>query len=126
MSKKIICLDDSEMILEILKYSLTQEGFEVFTATTWPEINNYIFKENIRFLVTDVQMPGLTGSKLCQVLKDSVPDLKIYLFSSLPDQELVDLTSEHNADGWISKNIPREEWVSLIKEAYLQEMGNRL
>ncbi len=113
---KILCLDDNEMILQILKFVLTQQGYEVFTATEYSSIHDYLFKDKASLLLCDVQMPGVPGTKVCKMLKESRDDLKIALFSNLPDRDLEKLARESNADDWISKNDKPENWISRIKE----------
>lgn len=113
---KILCLDDNEMILQILKYVLTQQGYEVFTATEYSGIHDYLFKDKATLLLCDVQMPGVPGTKVCKMLKQSRNDLKIALFSNLPDRDLEKLARDSNADDWISKNNGPDHWIQRIKE----------
>lgn len=113
---KILCLDDSEMILHIFKHILEEHGFEVFTANNSAAVHQYLFQEHVELLVTDVQMPDLPGTKVCKMLKRSLPDLKVLLFSNLPDRELEKLSAESSADGWISKNTKPKEWLEKIIE----------
>lgn len=113
---KILCLDDSEMILHIMKHILEQAGYEVFTANNASSIHSYLFTQNVKLLISDVQMPDLPGTKVCKMLKKSISDLKIVLFSNLPDRELEKLSEESNADGWISKNTKPAEWLEKINE----------
>ncbi|MBN8550197.1 MAG: protein kinase [Deltaproteobacteria bacterium] len=113
---KILCLDDNEMILQILKFILTQQGYEVFTATDYSQIHDYLFTQQANLLLCDVQMPGVPGTKVCKMIKESKSDLKIALFSNLPDRDLEKLAKESRADNWISKNEAPEHWIKRIKE----------
>lgn len=113
---KILCLDDNEMILQILKFILTQQGYEVFTATEYSQIHDYLFNQKANLLLCDVQMPGVPGTKICKMIKEGVHDLKIALFSNLPDRDLEKLAKESNADNWISKNQTPEQWIKQIKD----------
>lgn len=113
---RILCLDDSEMILHIMKHILEQAGYEVYTANNASSIHSYLFTQNVKLLISDVQMPDLPGTKVCKMLKKSISDLKIVLFSNLPDRELEKLSEESNADGWISKNTKPAEWLEKINE----------
>ena len=113
---KILCLDDSEMILHIFKHILEEKGYEVFTANSSAAVHQYLFNEKVDLLVTDVQMPDIPGTKVCKMLKKSLPELKVVLFSNLPERELESLSIESLADGWISKNTKPNEWVEKIVE----------
>ncbi len=113
---KILCLDDSDMILHIMKHILEEQGYIVYTANNSSAVHQYLFSEGVELLVTDVQMPDLPGTKVCRMLKKSLPSLKVVLFSNLPDRELDKLSTESKADGWISKNTKPKEWLDKIVE----------
>ena len=112
----ILCLDDNEMILQILRFILEQQGFQVFTATNFSVIHSYLFSSGTRLMLCDVQMPGLPGTRVCQMLKESMRDLKIILFSNIPERELEKLSLESQADDWLSKNASPSEWLAKIRE----------
>lgn len=118
---KILCLDDNEMVLQILKYVLSQQGYEVFTATEYSTIHEYLFDKKANLLLCDVQMPGVPGTKVCKMLKESLHDLKIALFSNLPVRDLEKLARESHADDWISKNDGPDHWLKRIKEILAQD-----
>ena len=113
---RILCLDDNEMILNILKHILETEGYEIFTASNCSAIHDYLFNEGVQLLVSDVEMPDMRGTKVCQMLKKSLPELKIVLFSNIPERELEKMSVECEADGWISKKAKPQDWLAKIKE----------
>lgn len=112
---RILCLDDNEMILHILQHILEREGYTVFTALDCSSIHSYLFNEHIDLLISDINMPGMPGTKICKMLKSEMDDLKIILFSNIADRDLKKKSQESNADGWISKNTKPEEWLTEIK-----------
>jgi serine/threonine protein kinase len=114
---KILCLDDNEMILNITRHILERDGYDVFTATDFSVIHDYIFREKVDLMLCDVEMPGLPGGTICRMLKKSIPELKIYLFSNLPERELEKISTASAADGWISKNEKPEVWLTTVKQA---------
>ena len=112
---KILCLDDDPFMLNILTHILEQQGFKVFTASSFSVIHNYLFTEHVDLLISDVQMPGISGAKICKMLKDTLSDLKIVLFSNLPERDLEKLAATSRADNWISKNTKPDEWLVGIR-----------
>ncbi|MCB0328118.1 MAG: protein kinase [Bdellovibrionales bacterium] len=112
---KILFLDDDEMILNIMQHVFEKEGYEVFTALDCSSIHDYLFEEGIELLVSDVQMPGLPGTKVCRLLKKSMKDLKIILFSNIPERDLEKHSEENMADGWMSKQRKPEDWLLEIR-----------
>ncbi len=118
---RILCLDDNEMILHILQHILEREGYTVFTAIDCSSIHNYLFNEQIDLLISDINMPGMPGTKICKMLKSEMDELKIILFSNIADRDLKKQSQESNADGWISKNTKPEEWLTEIKRIIKQQ-----
>lgn len=112
---RILCLDDDEMILNIMQHVLEKEGYEVFTALDCSSIHDYLFQKQISLLVSDVQMPGLPGTKICRLLKKSMKDLKVILFSNIPERDLERHSTENMADGWISKQKKPQDWLEEIQ-----------
>jgi serine/threonine protein kinase len=113
--KKILCLDDNEMILEIMRHLLEKEGYTVITANNFSVIHKPVFEDQVDLMLCDVQMPGLPGNKICQMLKQAKRELKIVLFSNIPERDLQALAKEARADSWISKNAKPAEWLTSIK-----------
>ena len=117
---RILCLDDDEMILNILQHVLEREGYEVITAQHSSQIHNHLFHSEVDLLVSDVQMPGIPGTKVCRLLKKSMSDLKVILFSNVPESDLERYSSENNADGWISKQRLPKDWLGEIQRVLAQ------
>jgi two-component system response regulator RegX3 len=103
------------MILNITRHILEKDGFRVLTATDFTVIYDYIFSEGCRLMLCDVEMPGIPGSKICQMLKKTQPELKIVLFSNIHERDLAVLARECQADSWISKNSRPEQWIQEVR-----------
>lgn len=113
---KILCLDDQEMIINILKHLLENEGYLVRTSTDWAVIHEYLFSDRVDLLISDVEMPGMKGTAVCQILKETMPNLKIVLFSNVPERQLEKMATQSKADAWISKNWTPVDWLEKIKQ----------
>jgi two-component system response regulator YesN len=70
----------------------------------------------VDLLITDVNMPKLDGIQVCKLFKKTLPDLKIILFSSIPERDLEKKAKECGADGFLSKNRPPNEWLKAVEE----------
>ena len=58
---KILVIDDERPILEMLKLSLSSEGYDVLTAENGEKALE-IFKEQCpKLVLTDIKMPGIDG-----------------------------------------------------------------
>ncbi len=77
----ILIVDDEKVIADTLSIILTHAGF--VTMTAYDGVTAFRMANAITpaLLLTDVVMPGLTGVELAIMLSQSIPDLKVLLFS---------------------------------------------
>jgi DNA-binding response OmpR family regulator len=99
-----------------MKHILEREGFEVFSATNPSSIHSYLFTYDVDLLITDVQMPDIPGTKVCQLIRECLPQLKIILFSNLPERDLEKLARQSKATTSMSKQKTPTEWLRVINE----------
>ena len=69
--KRILVIDDEPHILSVLALKLGNAGYEVFTAADGEEGYAAAVAEKPDLLITDFQMPFLSGLDLCQRLKNT-------------------------------------------------------
>jgi len=77
----VLIVDDEKVIADTLSIILTHAGFITMTAydgVTALRIANAITPA---LLISDVVMPGITGVELAIMLTQSIPELKVLLFS---------------------------------------------
>jgi len=80
--KKILLVDDEPMVLRVMRGALEKEGYQVDIAVdgeaAWAKI-----KESCPdVLVTDIEMPRLSGRDLCQRIQQELPDREFPIFVS--------------------------------------------
>lgn len=69
MSRKIVVADDEAHILHVVSLKLSNAGFEVLTAVDGEEALELVRAELPDMLITDLQMPVMTGLELCKALR---------------------------------------------------------
>jgi len=120
MSKKILVIDDSPLVLAMASDALKAAGFDVFTATNGIEANSYIFSTNNRpdLIILDIMMPLLDGNKKAKILKekDFSKDIPILFISSKTEDELSKLVDESGVDGYICKPFTPQAIVNSVKK----------
>ena len=103
--KRILLIDDDERLLLTTSTLLEYEGYEVMTHRTAFGATTRIVDEKPDLVLLDVNMPGLSGEGLADVIRSNkrVADVKIAFFSSNDEDDLRRATAEHRADGYICK-----------------------
>jgi len=71
MSKRIIVADDEAHILHVVSMKLSNAGYEVQTAEDGEEALELCLADPPDMLITDYQMPYMSGLELCKALRES-------------------------------------------------------
>ncbi len=108
--RRVLVIDDSEVALEMMKQILEAEDFDVRTTMTLDAFDDLLKDWVPQVVLTDVNMPGMTGVELCRALKShyETAHVPILLCSSLPHDELAELARQCEADGFICKDESSE------------------
>lgn len=118
--KKILVIDDSELVLAMASDALRSAGYEVFTTTNGIEANSYIFSTTSRpdLIIIDIMMPLLDGNKKAKILKEKEfsKDIPIMFISSKSEAELEKLVEEAGADGYICKPFTNQGIVNSVRK----------
>jgi two-component system chemotaxis response regulator CheY len=115
MAKRILIVDDSPLILDAARHVLVEAGFEVETRDGIEDLGNR-GSSGFDLILMDVQMPELYGDDVASVLRlERALPTPIYLFSTLPDEELRDRAAEARVDGYINKNRGLAHLVSEVR-----------
>ena len=78
--KKILIVDDEPHVLRVLKMSLEKEDYAVDVCANGKEAIARLKQEQPDILITDIQMPQMTGEELCRYIQQRMPDRKFLIF----------------------------------------------
>jgi signal transduction histidine kinase/FixJ family two-component response regulator len=105
MGKKLLLVDDEEGIRKVLGISLSDLGYEVFTAENG-EKGLEIFREELPPIVlTDIKMPGMDGIELLQKIKKENPDTEVIMITGHGDMDLAVKSLKYRAIDFVTKPI---------------------
>jgi putative two-component system response regulator len=80
---KILVIDDEPMILDVVSQALENHGFDVFSAING-ELGIEIFRKEQPILVlTDINMPKMSGFDILKIIKNESPTTQLVVFSGV-------------------------------------------
>jgi CheY-like chemotaxis protein len=81
---KVLVADDDNNIINIIRYSISNDQFEILEATNGKEALGMVFSKSPDILILDIMMPGMDGYMVCKELKehDSTKNLPIIILSA--------------------------------------------
>ena len=117
---KIYLVDDHQMLLDGLKAIISSEkDFEIVGECTLPLLaieQIQLLKPDI--VLTDINMPELSGVDLVRKLKPRMNDTKFIALSMFGERSYIKDMLQAGVKGYILKNTGREELVRAIKTVY--------
>jgi two-component system alkaline phosphatase synthesis response regulator PhoP len=119
-ARKVLIADDEPDILEILKYNLVNEGYQVITAKDGDEAieKAKIFQPDL--VVLDIMMPKKSGVQVCEILRaQSVFRNTLIIFLTALNDETTQIRGlETGADDYISKPISPKVFISRVNALF--------
>lgn len=80
--KKILVVDDNEMLSRLACDILRMEGYHAVPATSAAQALEAFEKEEFDLLVTDFRMPGMSGLELARAIRDRNPQFPIIVMTA--------------------------------------------
>lgn len=104
MSAKILVVDDSKLVTDIVKMRLEMYQYEVRLAYNGEDALRSIEEDVPDLLVLDVHMPGIDGYEVCRRLRDNpqLDDLRIIMLTSSDDKHAA---YEAGVDDYLNKDL---------------------
>ena len=118
MSKKILLIEDEEILVDLYKFKFAKEGLKLITAFDGEEGLKLAREIKPDLILLDVVMPGIDGFQVLKELRGSsqTKDIKVYILSNLGQAEEINRGLEEGADGYIIKaNITPAELVENVR-----------
>lgn len=112
--KTVLVVDDEQPIVDILKYNLEKEGFDVLTANNGEAAVNSARANNPDLILLDIMLPKLDGWQVCRAIRkeSNVPIIMITAKGETFDKIL---GLELGADDYVTKPFDAKEVVARVK-----------
>jgi two-component system alkaline phosphatase synthesis response regulator PhoP len=124
---KVLVVDDEEPILELLKYNLEKQGFDVRTATDGQVAVDVAKKFHPDLVLLDIMMPKVDGVEACRQLR-AMPELvnTYIVFLTARAEEYSEVAAfDVGADDYILKPIKPRALMSRITALFRRDNAKK-
>lgn len=123
----ILIVDDEEDILELIKYNLKNEGYEILTAVTGERAIEVAKDYLPDLMVLDLMLPGVDGLEVTRYLKNNqeTMDIPIVMLTAKGEESDIVAGLELGANDYMSKPFSPKELTARIR-AILRRRKKRL
>lgn len=103
--ERILVVEDEEDILELVRYNLSREGYQVVCVTSGEETLKIAGSESLDLIILDLMLPGIDGLEVAKRLKNDSKTGNIPIIMLTAKGEEADIVTglELGADDYISK-----------------------
>ncbi|HCY84074.1 MAG TPA: DNA-binding response regulator [Desulfobacteraceae bacterium] len=127
MSKEtILIVDDEEDILELIKFNLKSEGYNILQAMTGEEAIKIAKQSSPDLIVLDLMLPGIDGLEVTKYLKnnDTTVDIPIVMLTAKGEESDIVTGLELGANDYMSKPFSPRELTARIRAILRRRQKN--
>ena len=117
MNKTILVVDDSDFVVQMLRFTLEQEGYTTLAGIDGEDALKHFDGQHIDMVITDLNMPRLDGLGLINSIRlhAAYQHIPIVLFDSY-NQHDADYLTRTGATALLSKDMMGEQLISTVKQ----------
>ncbi len=126
---KILIVDDTRTIVQLLSMILKKEGFEVFTASSGEEALELLQNISVDTILLDIQMgKGIDGFETCRLIKlnEHIQDIPVIFLTAFDDLDMKLRGFEVGGVDFVAKSFDKTEILTRVKnqvKLYKLQMG---
>jgi len=121
LHEKLLIVDDDQSIRKSLDIMLSMHGYEVITSAGGRDALIDVEREDPDLILTDVNMPGMDGIALLELLKENAPGIGIILITGFGSIEDAVKAMRLGAFDYITKPINDDEILTQIARYFEQK-----
>lgn len=114
----ILLVDDEQVICDVTADIINQLGYQAITTCS-AEAAIEIFRERqseIDLVIVDMVMPGLSGERVVEAMREMVPDIKAILISGFPEAEEVQHAMRDTRQAFLQKPLQSKTLSATIRQ----------
>lgn len=118
--KKILVIDDEELIIRSLSKLLEKNGYTVFVAKNGQDALVMVEEENFDLIIADIRMPGMNGVETMRSIneilkKQKIKKAPVIFITGYADEKIEKMAEEFSPVAYIYKPFDISELVEKVR-----------
>lgn len=122
--KRLLIIDDEDIVLKSCQRILRDSGYHIDTATNGEEGLAVLDRGDYDLVVTDLMMPGMSGMDVLRTIKEKNIDVTVVIFTGYATAETAREALKTGAFDYIPKPFTPEEFRDVVNNA-IQSRGDK-
>ncbi len=114
---RVMFVDDEEVVRTSWNRFLSEQGFDVTTATDGARAISELRENPVDVVVSDLRMPTVDGLELLAWLREEQPDTRFIMLTGYGTEEVERRAKELGAFGYLNKPISPDTLAALVTAA---------
>jgi len=122
-NSKILVVDDSKVIAEVLYHALTKNNLNVLMASSGKEALDIAKSERPEIIITDLEMSGMDGYELTKKIRGNpeIKDTTVIMMSSLSDQSYIKKGELLGVAKYFTKPFEPDRLVMVVEQILIEK-----
>jgi len=118
MSTRILTIDDSKTMRDMLMLTLAEAGFDVLQAVDGQDGLDVLVNERVDVVITDINMPRMDGYEVIRQLrrKPEHQSTPILVLTTESEAEKKNLARDAGATGWLVKPFDPDRLIATVRK----------
>jgi two-component system chemotaxis response regulator CheY len=118
MAKRILTIDDSKTIRDMLMLTLADAGFEVLQAVDGQDGLDVLDREEVDVVITDINMPKMDGYEVIRQMRSNAAHktTPILVLTTESEADKKNLARAAGATGWMVKPFDPDRLIATINK----------
>jgi two-component system, chemotaxis family, chemotaxis protein CheY len=118
MAKKLLIVDDSASMRQMVSFTLKDAGYEVIAANNGKDALAKVDNSGIAMVITDLNMPEMDGIEFIRQMrcKPGYKFLPIVMLTTESQESKKQAGKQVGASGWLVKPFQPEQLIDVVKK----------
>jgi two-component system chemotaxis response regulator CheY len=118
MTKRVLTIDESKTIRDMLMLTLADAGFEVLQAVDGQDGLDVLSKQPVDVVITDINMPRMDGYEVIRQMRrnSAHKTIPILVLTTESETDKKNLAREAGATGWMVKPFDPDRLIATINK----------
>ncbi len=118
MAKQILLIDDDVSLRRVTEFNLQEAGYQVLTAADGEEGLALFKRHRPALVITDVQMPGMTGYQVLEAVLQLEPQALVIIVTAYSSVEQAVEAMKSGAYDYLTKPFSRDQLSLTVAKAF--------
>ncbi len=120
MSKKILVVDDEEILIKTMNRLLEKQGYQVYTAKNGVDAQVLIEEESFDLIISDIRMPGQNGietiKSIQEFLRNKKDEIPVIFITGFADEKMENEAKKLKPIAYLTKPFDTKELIQIIQQ----------